>query len=195
MSNLATTEYRIYGNEETIINLWKALKDLGKNNIYLSNLAKHYDIDYEKAGINVRGKIYYASLENELTEKEEKILNIETETSWTDCTELLQEINKKLGNKLSISYKVIEPGCEVYKIHDEADFFPEKIYVTASGEIFEKYEAEGAYKTITDAIDIWCKAMKIERNNRSDEEMEELIEYYEYENEDTYFNINEFEFE
>ena len=54
-------------------------------------------------------------------------------------------MNKALGDELSISWREVEPGCDIFYTHDENDFFPEECYVTAYGELFE--DCEGAYST------------------------------------------------
>jgi hypothetical protein len=38
-----------------------------------------------------------------------------------------EEVNKELGNKLSISWREIEPGCGIFYVHDESDFFPKEV--------------------------------------------------------------------
>ena len=85
-----------------------------------------------------------------------------------------------LGDQLSISYRVCECGCEVYYVHDECDFFPEEVAVSSSGEPFE---------------DAWCEKMNIKQGERTDEEMMNFINEYEYDDDDTYFYIRQFTFE
>lgn len=53
---------------------------------------------------------------------------------------IFEEVNKTLTGELSISWREIEPGCELFYVHDENDFFPEECYVTACGEKFEDCE-------------------------------------------------------
>ncbi|MDA6854733.1 hypothetical protein OSL50_26665, partial [Escherichia coli] len=54
------------------------------------------------------------------------------------------------GDELSISWREVEPGCDIFYTHDENDFFPEECYVTAYGELFE--DCEGAYSTFGDLV-------------------------------------------
>jgi hypothetical protein len=51
------------------------------------------------------------------------------------------------------------------------------------------------YDTVADAIKEWCSKMNIEQGERSDEEMMDYINEYEYEFDDTYFYIRTFVFE
>ena len=51
------------------------------------------------------------------------------------------------------------------------------------------------YNTVSDAIKEWCTKMGIERGERTEEEMMEYINEYEYDNDDTYFYIRTFTFE
>ena len=108
--------------------------------------------------------------------------------------ELFEEINHLLWDELSISYRVCECGCEVYYVHDEGDFFPEEVAVSSSGEPFED-ACDDIYTTLKDAINDWCEKMNIEQGERTDEEMMNFINEYEYDDDDTYFYIRQFTFE
>ena len=106
---------------------------------------------------------------------------------------LFDEINNALGGDLSISYREIEPGCDIFCVHDEGDFFPEECCVSSSGEPF-KDVCEDVYETLADAIKEWCSKTGIEQGNRTDEEMVDFINDYEYLAAATYFYIRKFEF-
>ena len=105
---------------------------------------------------------------------------------WNTLQEL--EVNKALGDELSISWREVEPGCDIFYTHDENDFFPEECYVTAYGELFE--DCEGAYSTFGDAIKLWCEKTGVSQDGRSEQKMIDFINEYEYEAEDTNFCIN-----
>ena len=94
----------------------------------------------------------------------------------------------------SISYRVCECGCEIYYVHDEGNFFPEEVAVSSSGEPFED-ACDDIYTTLKDAINDWCEKMHIEQGERTDEEMMDFINEYEYDDDDTYFYIRQFTFE
>ena len=191
MANQATTLYRITSDTpNAVIDFWNTLQNMNVNNtnIWLGDLAKHYGIDFEARHISVRGLIYWAEYN-----EEDNILSIETESAW-DRSELIEEINKDLGYVLSVSFRVIECGCEVYYIHDEGKYFPEECCVSSSGEPFED-ACDDVYESVTDAIKEWCSKMGIEQGERTDEEMMDFINEYEYDNEDTYFYIRTFTFE
>ena len=94
---------------------------------------------------------------------------------------------------LSINYREIEPCCDIFYVHDECDFFPEECCVSSSGEPF-KDVCEDVYETLADAIKEWCSKTGIEQGNRTDEEMVDFINDYEYLAADTYFYIRKFEF-
>ena len=97
-------------------------------------------------------------------------------------------MTKALGDELSISWREVEPGCDIFYTHDENDFFPEECYVTAYGELFE--DCEGAYSTFGDAIKLWCEKTGVSQDGRSEQKMIDFINEYEYEAEDTNFCIN-----
>ncbi len=193
MANLATTLYKITSDSTTAVrNLYEKLQELDRKgcNIRLCELAEQYGIDYAKKHISVRGSIFFHELD-----EPENVLTIETETAWTGCHDLFHAINEKLDEQLSISYREIEVGCEVFSVHDERDFFPEEALVSCSGEPFED-GMEDVFDTVGDAIDYWVEKMRFERTGQTDEEMLELIEGYEYpQGDDTYYYIYEFEFE
>ena len=180
MANIATTNYKVTqtGSCNALKDLWSTLQKMEVNskNIWLYQLAEHYGIDYEKKGISVRGHIYWAEFEAEEA-NDYYLLSFDTESAWDACSELFEEINHVLGDQLSISYRVCECGCEVYYVHDECDFFPEEVAVSSSGEPFEDAK------------------MNIKQGERTDEEMMNFINEYEYDDDDTYFYIRQFTFE
>lgn len=195
MANNCDTSYKITGAKKSVLDLWNTLESMGVNekDIWLDTLAERYGIDYRSKAIHVRGHIYSASREED-KEEDTVILTIDTDTAWTGCHELFLAINKTMRGTLSISYREIEPGCDIYCVHDEGDFFPEECCVSSCGEPFEAVYAD-EYATITDAINYWCGKMQFNRQGRTDEEMLSLISEYEYEDEDTYFYIHPFIFE
>ena len=194
MANTCDTSYKVIGSPEAVKKLWNTLQEMEVNskNIYLYELAERYGIDYKKKGISVRGFIYWAEFE----EKESDdycLLSFDTETAWSACDLFFDELNKTLGGELSISYREIEPGCDIYFVHDECGWFPEKCCVSSSGEPFEE-SCGDVFSTVKDAINEWCTKMNIEQGERTDAEMLEYISEYDYDDLDTYFYINEFTF-
>ena len=132
MANLATTTYKVTGTREAVNNLWTTLQNMevDSKDIWLFKLAEHYGIDYEKKQISVRGHIYWAEYEEE-EENDYYLLSLDTETAWDACNELFLEINRILGDELSISYRCCESGCDLFYTHDEGDFFPEECCVSS----------------------------------------------------------------
>lgn len=193
MANQATTTYKVTGTRKAVSDLWNTLQKMNVNtkNIWLDDLAKYYGIDYEAKHISVRGHIYWAEYEED---EDHVLLSFETETAWDACNNLFEEINRLLWDELSISYRVCECGCEVYYVHDEGNYFPEEACVSSYGEPFED-ACDDIYDTIADAIKEWCSKMNIEQGERTDEEMMDFINEYEYEDDETYFYIRTFTFE
>ena len=195
MANNCDTIYKITGSLKAVKDLWNTLQTLEVNreDVWLYLLAEHYGIDYEKRQISVRGHIYYADFGcHEATDS--CLLTIETDTAWSGCHDLFRAINKELGGQMSISYREIEPGCNIYYVHDEDCFFPEECCVSSSGEPFEEVYNE-VYLTVDAAIEKWCDKMEVGRNGRTQKEMLDLIGEYEYEDKDTYFYIHTFNYE
>lgn len=180
-------------NPKAVSNLWNTLQcmEVNSRNIWLDDLAKHYGIDYQKKHISVRGHIYWAEYEED---EDTSLLSFETETAWDACNDLFFEINRLLDDELSISYRCCECGCEVYYTHDEGNYFPEECCVSASGEPFEDC-CDDVYGTIGEAIREWTSKTGIEQGERTDEQMMDFINEYEYEDDDTYFYIRTFTFE
>jgi hypothetical protein len=194
MANTCDTSYKVIGSPKAVKKLWNTLQEMEVNskNVYLYELAERYGIDYKKKGISVRGFIYWAEFE----EKESDdycLLSFDTETAWSACDLFFDELNKVLGGELSISYREIEPGCDIYFVHDECGWFPEECCVSSSGEPFEE-SCGDVFSTVKDAINEWCTKMNIEQGERTDAEMLEYISEYDYDDLDTYFYINEFTF-
>ena len=190
MANICDTEYRLTSSpRKALADLWSTLQEMevNKHDVNLYHLAERYGIDYEKKGISVRGHIYWAEYE-ENVEDDCTLLSLATESAWSSCDMFFDELNKALGNELSISWREIEPGCDIFYTHDEYDFFPEECYVTAYGELFE--DCEGAYSTFGDAIRLWCEKTGVSQDGRSEQKMIDFINEYEYEAEDTNFCIN-----
>lgn len=194
MANLATTTYKVKGTREAVNNLWNALDGMGANSqrLTLDKLAQHYGIDYKAKGICVRGEISWAELSYAETESDD-ILSFETETAWTACDELFNEIGNVLKDELSISFREVECGCGIYRVHDEGEFFPEECCVSACGEPFGEI-CEEPIDTEGDAIKLWCWLTGVGQGNKSNEEMVELINGYDYGDDDTFFQIRPFEF-
>ena len=195
MANQATTTYKVTGTRKAVSDLWNTLQSMNVNtkNIWLDDLAKFYGIDYEAKHISVRGHIYWAEYEEE-EENDKFLLSFSTESAWDACNDLFEEINHLLWDELSISYRVCECGCEVYYVHDEGNYFPEEACVSSYGEPFED-ACDDVYETIADAIKEWSNKMNIEQGERTDEEMMNFINEYDYEDDETYFYIRTFTFE
>lgn len=193
MANQARTTYKVTGTRKAVSDLWNTLQSMNVNtkNIWLDDLAKFYGIDYEAKHISVRGHIYWAEYEED---EDHVLLSFETETAWDACNELFGEINHLLWDELEISYRVVECGCEAYYVHDEGNYFPEEACVSSYGEPFED-ACDDVYDTIADAIKEWCSKMNIEQGERTDEEMMNFINEYDYEDDETYFYIRTFTFE
>lgn len=194
MANLATTTYKVKGTSEAVNNLWNALDSMGANTkrLTLDQLAQYYGIDYEAKGICVRGEVSWAELSYAEAGCDE-ILSFETETAWTACDELFEAIDKVLHEELSISFREIECGCGIYRVHDEGDFFPEECCVSASGEPFGEI-CEEPVDSESDAIKQWCCLTGVGQRGKTNEEMVSLINDYDYGDDDTFYLIRPFEF-
>lgn len=136
MANICDTQYKVMGERKAVADLWDTLLTMEVNtkNVSLNRLAEHYGIDYEKMGISVRGHIYWAEFEED---DDICLLSFDTECVWAACDQFFEELNNTLGGELSISYREIECGCNLFYVHDEQGFFPEECCVSSSGEPFE----------------------------------------------------------
>lgn len=194
MANIANTDYKVRLSRETADNLWGKLQELKVNcqSVWLCDLAKAYGIDYQAKGISVRGHIYWADFEEDI-ETGDCLLSFSTETAWCACTEFFEELNKVFGYALSISYREVECGCEIYTVHDEWDFFPEDCCVSADGEPFDNIYEE-PFDTIREAIQLWVSLTGVPQGDRTDDEMVEFINGYDYGEDCTYFYIHPYTF-
>ena len=173
MANHATTTYKVTGTRKAVNALWAILQKLEVNsrNVWLDDLAKEFCIDYEAKYISVRGHIFWAEYEED---NDTSLLSFETETAWDACNDLFFEINRLLGDELSISYRCCECGCDVYYVHDEGNYFPEECCVCSDGEPFGE-AFDDVYDTIEDAIKEWVNKTGIEQGDRTNEQMIEFI--------------------
>lgn len=191
MANQADTTYKVTGTDKAVTALKNALVKVidDEKSLWLDDLAKHFGIDFLNKKISVRGMVYWAEMD-----EDKGILSFMTESAWDACTELFEEINRVLDNGLSISFRVCECGCDVFYTHDEGDFFPEECCTDYSGDLFDggcMYDC----CDIQTAIDFWGSKTGIEQGDRTEDEMIEFINSYEYEDDDTFFYIHPFVFE
>lgn len=113
MANICDTQYKVMGERKAVADLWNTLQTMEVNtkNVHLYKLAEHYGIDYEKMSISVRGYIYWAEFE---ADEDICLLSFDTESAWSACEKFFDELNKVLGGELSVSYREIECGCDIF---------------------------------------------------------------------------------
>ena len=188
MANHCYTTYKITGSNKAVKNLWDTLVSMGVDTEYvdLSDLAEHYGIDYESRQNSVRGGLFFAEYESG-----ENLLTFRTRTAWAGCHEFFWSVNEVLGNEMSISYREKEPDSGIFRIHDEGGFFTEKCCVFSYGDPFDGFYYDD-FNSIEDAIQEWCSKMGVERGDRSEEEMLDYINRYDYEGLDSYFDITKY---
>lgn len=198
MANIAYTEHYFQGSEKNLEKLKGIFESFDKNpdNRALFNLARELGINCDS--INIRGYVE----DWHCNENDGNIFLI-TSSAWDSCIEFFYRINEKFFNdELSISYRVEESGCEIYHVHDEGLFFPERFYVSAyyNDEIdsYDDDPIEGEYLTMGEIFDAWCgiikKSPKEFGENLTDRKMMDIIDEYEdYKSENTYFNVYEFQ--
>ncbi len=192
MANIADTTLKLVFDEPGAAReMNEVLQQLDEKgwNIRLCDLAERYGIDYEKEHISVRGSVNYFELDDECS-----VMTIDTESAWTAPVELFDAIAEKIGEGVTVNYRCIELGCEIVQVRDSCGFFPEECLVSYSGEPFGD-GAEEPFDSVYDALNNWCIKMGVEWNGRSEQEMREFIEDYDYGDDDVYYNIYDFEFE
>lgn len=198
MANIAYTEHYFQGSKKNLEKLKGIFESFDKNpdNRTLFNLARELGINCDS--INIRGYVE----DWHCNENDGNIFLI-TSSAWDSCIEFFYRINEKFFNdELSISYRVEESGCEIYHVHDEGLFFPERFYVSAyyDDEIdsYDDDPIEGEYLTMGEIFDAWCGIIKKNPKefgeNLTDRKMMNIIDEYEdYKSENTYFNVYEFQ--
>ena len=188
MANHCFTTYKITGSEKAVKNLWDTLVSMGVNAecVSLSDLAEHYGIDYQGRQISVRGCIFFAEYDSD-----ENLLTLKTMTAWLGCHKFFWALNEVLGDEMSISYLEKEISAGVFCIHDEGEFFTAKCCVYSFGDPFDGFYYDD-FNSIEDAIQEWCSKMGVERGDKSEEEMIDYINGYEYDGMDAYFEIQKY---
>ena len=188
MANHCYTTYKITGSQKAVKNLWDTLVSMDVNNkeVWLADLAKHYGIDYEKRQISVRGDIFFAEYDSN-----ENLLTLKTMTAWLGCHKFFWALNEVLGDEMSISYLEKEISAGVFCIHDEGEYFTAKCCVYSFGDPFDSFYYDD-FNSIEDAIQEWCSKMGVERGDKSEEEMIDYINGYEYDEMGSYFEIQKY---
>lgn len=188
MANHCYTIYKITGSQKAVKNLWDVLvsMDVNTQGVWLEDLAKHYGIDYKKLQIAVRGDIFSAEYD-----ESENLLTLETMTAWLGCHKFFWALNEVLGDEMSISYYEKEISAGVFYIHDEGKFFTAKCCVYSYGEPFD-HLLYLDFDSIEDAIQEWCSKMGVERGDKSEEEMIDYINGYEYNGLQSFFEIHKY---
>ena len=182
MANICNTDYCIGGStKELLVKFNEKLKTLSKTEyeeIYLEDLLKSFGIDNED--IRTCGEICYYHLDLENNK-----LWITVTSKWSGCHEVFDAINETIfNNDLIISYREIEPGCEIYDVYDTQGVFTEECYVDVYG--LDDFSEGENYTTIENAINDWYNVFKNKIdinhfNKLSTEEKIEFINNYEYE--------------
>ena len=188
MANNCYTIYKITGSQKAVKNLWDTLvsMDVKTKEVWLADLSEHYGIDYENRQISVRGCILCAEYE-----EGENLLTLRTRTAWAGCHKFFWAVNEVLGYEMSISFQEKEPDSGIFRIHDEREFFAKICCVFSFGDPFnDLYYFD--FNSIEDAIQEWCSKMGVERGDKSEEEMMDYINGYEYDEMGSYFEIQKY---
>lgn len=186
MPNWCFTTYKIISRGEEnkeYLKLKKYLDENWEKELWIGNLANYYGVDFESLGISARGWVSTYS-------EDDGVITLDVESAWDANDLLFDEINKATGNKLIISLRAEEPNCDLWYIRDEGGFFPEKYYVDCYGGSPE-FEPQ-SFETLKEVVDLWCKMTGEKRNGRTDEQMLEVIEEWESDEDDIFFNVHEF---
>ena len=185
MANHCYTTYKITGSQKAVKKLWDTLvsMDVKTKEVWLADLSEHYGIDYENRQISVRGCILCAEYE-----EGENLLTLRTRTAWEGCHKFFWAVNEVLGYEMSISFREKEPDSGIFRIHDEGEFFAKICCVFSFGDPFDELYFYD-FNSIEDAIQEWCSKMGVERGDKSEEEMIDYINGYEYDEKGSYFEI------
>ena len=188
MANHCYTTYKITGSQKAVKKLWDTLvsMDVKTKEVWLADLSEHYGIDYENRQISVRGCILCAEYE-----EGENLLTLRTRTAWAGCHKFFWAVNEVLGYEMSISFREKEPDSGIFRIHDEGEFFAKICCVFSFGDPFDELYFYD-FNSIEDAIQEWCSKMGVERGDKSEEEMIDYINGYEYDEKGSYFEIQKY---
>lgn len=197
MANICNTDYCI-GSSTTdlLVKFNEKLKTLSKNEyeeIYLEDLLKAFGIDNKDEDIRTCGEICYYHLDLENNQ-----LWITVTSKWSGCHEVFNTINETIfNNDLIISYREIEPGCEIYNVYDSQGVFTEECYLDVYG--LDDFSEGENYTSIENAINDWYNVFKNKIdinhfNKLSTEEKIEFINNYKYDFDDCYYYIALFNF-
>ena len=167
MANVMNVRIKVTGNAEALATCWAKLKECGlhrKTCTTFKELGDRFGIDMSQ--IEDRGE-----LESAWRRKRDgvSVISIDASFKWGYKNDLMEAVNHQTGDGLSISYRGAQSG--------EGPF---------------PYMHNKPFMTVDDAIDCWCRYMRISREGRSTEEMLRLIEGTPV-GEEGYFFINKYE--
>lgn len=183
MADSCYTCYKLWG--ERVGDLWNSLTALGlpDDRVAVKDFLKHNGVEWHTQDGHLRGVIVYASMDND-------VLTMGVESAWLGCQEAIEAVTKGVFG-LSVSWREEELSNGVVVRHDEGGFFPENYLVSASCGAPWHFKGDFVYfSSAAEVIAAWCTAMKIERGERNEAEMLQLIEDWECDD-DAFFNVYE----
>lgn len=183
MANYAFTTFKVTGPRKQVKELADGLKILFEKSsdkwVDLWNVAEYFKINPNECDFNLRGEIYGVEYEED-NEKDSCVATINAASAHFPCLELFDEINSVLGGELRISYRWYVSEQEIYYVHDIDGLLPEECVVHSMGGPFGEERDWEAVATVREAIDEWVAKTGIPQVNRTDDEMLDFINNYDY---------------
>ena len=182
MANLCDTEYKFFGDIGEIKDLYDKIREIQAItkkdyvSIPFSVVAEFFNLDGE---IDLRGNIYnYTLLEN-------SVLWLSMSTAWHENSAFWDKVIAPYKN-ISYYYRAEECGCDYFYNSDPTgEYFPELYYI-------DQCDHDCGYATDDDELfDDIAKRLDVEKIE-SFEQLDELLEAYNEENEDTAIYYHKF---
>lgn len=185
-NNFIETTYKISGDTISLTHLWNGLKSINATNEYVDlNNLKHW---FEIEDMDISGDITFCDVEYDMSNNI-TMITITTESYDKVSHNIFNEINFMFNKKLKISFVEVS-GENCYKHNEGA--YPHECCVLADGSPFDLLFYDPIL-TIDDAIDYWFKKMKLNKLNKTQKELVEYINNYQYEDEDVTYYIGVFQ--
>lgn len=195
MANICEITYVLGGSPAVVKDFIGTIDSLIQkcNRAAFSDIATAYDINIQQEGLDARGYVFGHD-DIYIDDNGKAKVVFYTESKWTDCDKLYNRIKDNLGG-VTLSYIALEPGCELFDIHDEdEDFIDKECVVDCYGGIDDIFGGEDMFDTTTyeDAISDWFNLMsKVRPKNKTYEELINIINNYnEYSCDDAFYKIH-----
>lgn len=182
MSNCCYGCYKLVGARVgEVMDVLRGL-NVDENWVSVRDFLKSCSVDNEAYSMWLRGRIMWASVDGD-------VLTMGVESAWAGVHTAIEFVAKNLYG-LGVAWREEDITNGLVERHDSYGFFPGNYMISASSGAPFHLESEVTYvQDLESVAKIWCRGVGIDRDGVNEDELPELIERWEYEDDDTFFNV------